>query len=152
MFASPNALMRYQQRLNPSASHRKLSEPASEKAERARRGKERQKEDQERAKRYAALQDPNADFHSYNDRLEYFPLRRGEHPNPYLLGLLANQPLPEKVTSDQALGIQYAKEHWYNYWELKDLDAVVGLAKEAIERKMKARAQLNDNGGTMNRP
>lgn len=67
--------------------------------------------------------------------MEYFPLERGERANDYLLGLLANQKMPLEPTSDMGLAVQYARQHWENAWAMDDLEYVLGLAKEEIERK-----------------
>ena len=56
--------------------------------------------------------DPSANYRHYKEYLEYFPLARGERPNDYVLGLLANQPLPAEPMSDMGLAVQYAKKHW----------------------------------------
>jgi hypothetical protein len=86
---------------------------------------------EQRAKRRRELrEDPNALYHRYHEILEYFPLDRGERPSPYLVGLLANQSMPTEPTSDRGVAIKYAKKHWQNYWELKDLDVVVSKARK----------------------
>lgn len=82
-------------------------------------------------KRKALLKDPHVNYRNYIEFLDYFPLRRGEYPNPYLLGLLANQRLPIEPTSDRAIAIRFAKVHWEEYWELKDLDYVLERARKA---------------------
>lgn len=108
----------------------------NEVAERLRLDCARKQEIEQRERKLRATQDPNAIYYNYREVLEYFPLRRSEHPNPYLLGLLANQSLPDGALSDRGLAIQYAKDHWESYWELEDLAFVAEQAK-------KARGQLN---------
>jgi hypothetical protein len=105
-------------------------------AERVRIEQEQHLERKKHAKRKAELKkDPSANYRRYKEYLEYFPLARGEHANEYLLGLLANQQMPAEPTSDMGLAIQYAKKHWENSWEMKDLEHVVVMAKEEVEKK-----------------
>lgn len=121
----------------PPATHADIARQ-NELAEWSRLEEERKKRQEQRAKRRQELRkDSNTNYHSYNEFLEYFPLRRGEEPNPYLLSLLANQPMPTEPTSARGHAIQYAKEHWHNYWVLKDLDFVVEEAKKNREAKLK---------------
>jgi len=109
---------------------------AAEAAERARLMQEERQERKEHAERKDELKkDPSANYRHYKEYLEYFPLSRGERPNDYLLGLLANQRMPAEPTSDMGLAIQYAKRHWENAWGMKDLDYVVGMAKNELEKK-----------------
>ncbi|KAJ4989681.1 hypothetical protein SVAN01_04898 [Stagonosporopsis vannaccii] len=115
----------------------------NEKAEHVRLERQRKQEIERNERIIRVLQDPNAIYHSYREVLERFPLRRGEHPNPYLIGLLANQPLSKEAASDRRLAIQYAKSNWEAYWELKDLDFVVGEAKKAIEKKTGTRGHVS---------
>lgn len=124
----------------------------NEVAERIRLDKERWKECKRHAERRAELKkDTSAIYHNYSEFLEYFPPGRGERPSPYLIGLLANQPLPAEPTSDQGLAIQYAKQHWENFWETKDLDFVVKKAKREVEKEMEERKQAGSAGTTARR-
>jgi hypothetical protein len=112
-------------------------------AERTLLARERQKEREKRAKRKAELgKDPGALYHSYTEYLEYFPLVRRERPDPYLVGLLANQAMPEEADIDLVLAIQYAKRHWESCWQMSDLDYVVRKAKEEIEKKTEERGKV----------
>lgn len=82
--------------------------------------------------------DTNAIYHSYNEVLEYFPLRRSERPSPYLACLIANQTAPTEPNSDRGLAISFAKRHWQSFWEMQDMDYVVERAKvEQAERRQK---------------
>ncbi|KAJ4377099.1 hypothetical protein N0V86_006540 [Didymella sp. IMI 355093] len=112
-------------------------------AERVRIARSHQQEREKRAKRKAELgKDPGALYHSYTEYLEYFPLVRCERPNPYLVGLLANQAMPVESDSDLGLAIQYAKRHWENTWQMRDLGHLVGKAKEEIEKKTEEFGQV----------
>lgn len=121
----------------------------NEATERHRLEAQRVHEAQELTRRRDSLRkDPNAIYHSYAEVLEHFPLPRGERPNPYLVGLLANQTLPVEPTSDRALAIRFAKKHWENYWEVKDLQYVIIRAKRMTRggRKKKVRYIANARG------
>ncbi|KAF3052352.1 hypothetical protein E8E11_010606 [Didymella keratinophila] len=110
----------------------------AEAAERVRLQQEERREREKRAKRRAELKkDPSANYRYYKEYLEYFPLARGERPNDYLLGLLANQSMPAEPTSDMGLAVQYARANWENAWEIENLDYVVGMAKKEVEKKKK---------------
>ncbi|KAJ8109928.1 hypothetical protein OPT61_g7092 [Boeremia exigua] len=114
-------------------------------AERTRREKQSNEETKQRAKRRreALMRDPGAIYHSYDEVLKCFPLGRGECPNPYFKGLLANQPPPDEPTSDLGRAIRYAKIHWQEYWELKDLDYVADKAKEELEMRREKRRRTS---------
>lgn len=96
---------------------------------------ERQAREEHVRRRAELKKDPSANYRHYREYLEYFPLERGERANDYLLGLLANQKMPLEPTSDMGLAVQYARQHWENAWAMDDLEYVLGLAKEEIERK-----------------
>ncbi|KAF2629026.1 hypothetical protein BU25DRAFT_420444 [Macroventuria anomochaeta] len=118
-------------------------------AERVRLERERKQRAEQYAKRRDELRkDTSAIYHCYSEVLECFPLSRGERPSPYLAGLLANQPIPAEPTSDRGLAIQYAKQNWQSYWELKDLDYVVDKAKKDIEKKVEERRQTMSDAAT----
>lgn len=93
-----------------------------------------EKEQKQRAeafkiRREELRKDTSAIYHRYNEVLEYLPPSRGERPNPYLASLLANQTMPIEPTSDRGIAIAYAKKHWENFWELKDLQYVISKAR-----------------------
>lgn len=80
--------------------------------------------------------DPGANFHSYPERLEYFPLREGEEKNQYMMDLLANCPLLRSKPGDDWYDIiMFAKEHWEDYLTLKDY-------KETLARVNKKREKV----------
>lgn len=109
---------------------------AAEAAERIRLRQEERQERERRSKRRIELKkDPSTNYRYYKEYLEYYPLERGDCPNDYLLGLLANQSMPAEPTSDTGLAVQYAKKHWEDSWETKDLEYVVVMAKGEIEEK-----------------
>lgn len=86
--------------------------------------------------------DPNALAHRYCEYLEVFPLGPGENPSPFYTNLLANQQIAEPDdTSDSAKAISYAKERWWNYWEVQDQEKVVELMKRgapSVEHMLRA--------------
>lgn len=75
-------------------------------------------------------------YHSYHAYLEQHPLRRGERENPYMLGLLANQRMPEDLTSDRAVAIRYAKNHWESYSEARNIKEVVQWARKEEKKEI----------------
>ncbi|KAJ4337681.1 hypothetical protein N0V95_008262 [Ascochyta clinopodiicola] len=134
-----------QYKVAPSSSVHKSQQ--IELAERARLQAERQ----QRIKRYNMRRrqlksDVDALYYSYDEFLQYFPLGRGERPNTYLAGLLANQSMPAEPSSDRGLAIQYAKKNWQCYWELKDLQYVVQQAKEHGKRVMAQEQHVSIDG------
>jgi len=66
----------------------------------------------------------------YHEYLEIYPCEWGSRPSPYHVNLLANQPLEPFDTSVKATAVRYAKEKWYNYWDIKDMDMVTELVKK----------------------
>ena len=91
--------------------------------------------------------DPSALFRHYNEYMMHFPMRRGERPNRYHMGLLANQEMPENRESERAVAIAYAKAHWENAWEdKKDYKFVVDLIrneKKKNKASMEAKSRAN---------
>jgi hypothetical protein len=82
--------------------------------------------------------DPSALFRHYNEYMTHFPVPRGDRANPYHLGLLANQEIPDDRESERAVAITYAKAHWENAWDDKrDYKFVVNLIREENEKKKK---------------
>jgi hypothetical protein len=77
-------------------------------------------------------------YRNYLESLEHFSVPRGERPNPYLAGLIANQILPADPNGDRAIAICFAKKHWDKYWEMRDIDLVLEWAKEAQNEDSRA--------------
>ena len=104
----------------------------NERQEQARLEQQRLHEAAQHAEReYIIASDPYVNYRNYLESLKYFPVPRGERPNPYLSGLIANQILPAERNSDRAITIRYAKKHWDKYWEMRDMDLVLDWAKTA---------------------
>ncbi|KAF1361409.1 hypothetical protein EJ07DRAFT_176048 [Lizonia empirigonia] len=102
---------------NEVAEHRRLEKEQKQRAE------------EYKNRREELRKDTSAIYHRYNEVLEYLPPSRRERPNPYLASLLANQTVPIEPTSDRGIAITYAKKHWQNFWELKDLQYVISKAR-----------------------
>ncbi|KAH9871112.1 hypothetical protein J1614_006686 [Plenodomus biglobosus] len=96
-------------------------------------------ERQRRAERKAELQrDPNRNFHSYFECLEYWPFPKDERQNTYMRMLLANQLVPLCDDTDTAVAIKYAKKHWYLYRQYPRDIAVTAQDAKAEEEKESA--------------
>ncbi|KAF2122162.1 hypothetical protein BDV96DRAFT_682157 [Lophiotrema nucula] len=109
------------------------------------------------------LADPNVLEYRYREYIAHFPLKPGELENSYYMRLLANFSEPEDDdTGERAQAIRYAKKHWANLWEYKDLDYVKKLVREEArkEAEMKERVKVRDprylmkdrNGNWISRP
>ena len=118
-------------RVEPSRNRYDLTE-FNERLEQAHLEQQRLHEAAQRAERgYIIASDPHMNYRNYLESLEYFPLPRGERPNPYLAGLIANQIIPAELNSDRAIAIRFAKKHWDKYWEMRDMSLVMEWAKTA---------------------
>jgi hypothetical protein len=107
----------------------------NERQEQARLEEQRLREAAHHAEReYIIASDPHMNYRNYLESLRYFPVPRGERPNPYLSGLIANQILPADPNSDRAIAIRFAKKHWDKYWEMRDIELVLEWAKTAQNR------------------
>ena len=107
----------------------------NERQEKARLEQQRLREEAHHAEReYAIASDPHMNYRNYLESLKYFPVPRGERPNPYLSGLIANQIPPADSNSDRAIAIRFAKKHWDRYWEMRDMALVMAWAKEAHDK------------------
>jgi hypothetical protein len=101
------------------------------------------KEERERwnARAKELRSDPTANFHSYQELLEYFPLPEGQPKHPYLMSLLANRRLMNSKPGDDAYEvIMFAKKHWYDYLTHKDFNATLARIKKKKEEEEKAAA------------
>jgi hypothetical protein len=88
--------------------------------------------------------DPSALFRHYSEYIVHFPVPKGDRPNPYHMGLLANQEMPDDRQSERAVAIAYAKAHWENAWEdRKDYKFVIELIREE-SRKKEEKAKLEE--------
>jgi hypothetical protein len=107
----------------------------NERQEQARLEQQRLREAAHHAEReYIIASDPHMNYRNYLESLKYFPVPRGERPDPYLSGLIANQILPADCNSDRAIAIRFAKKHWDKYWEMQDMKLVLEWAKTAQNR------------------
>ncbi|KAI8941582.1 hypothetical protein NX059_002797 [Plenodomus lindquistii] len=96
---------------------------------------ERQRKEQRKAE---LKSDPNRNFHSFLECLEFWPLDKGDRPDPYLKRLMANQRMPMAEDSDTAIAIKWARKNWFNYREYpRDVSYCVRMAK-VDEEKAKA--------------
>ncbi|KAF2998932.1 hypothetical protein E8E13_006332 [Curvularia kusanoi] len=113
------------------------TEHLNEQRERARLAAQSAAETEAWNRRSLALRrDPHVNFRNYLEYLQHFPLRRGERPNPYLAGLLANQLMPaENDKSDRAVAVRWAKVNWEMYWEVRDVRYVVERVREGRRRE-----------------
>ncbi|KAF9693409.1 hypothetical protein EKO04_008856 [Ascochyta lentis] len=136
---------------NTAPSMRVYNIQQNELAERAGLEERRQRIKQHKRRRRELKSEPSALYHSYNEFLWYFPLNRGERPNTYLAGLLANQSVPAEPNSDRGLAIQYAKKSWQNYWELKDVTYVLQQAKKDKDKEMAQRGHMSADGRSTGR-
>jgi hypothetical protein len=94
-----------------------------------------QRQDFER-RRIELRSDPSALFRHYSEYMVHFPVPKGDCPNPYHMGLLANQEMPDDRQSERAVAIEYAKAHWENAWEdRKDYEFVIELIREESKKK-----------------
>ena len=101
--------------------------------------------EEERSRRIARgkelRKDPNANFHSYLEILEYFPLQEGQEKNQYMANLLANRPLlRSKPGDDWYDAIMFSKEHWYDFASLRDYEMVLERVKKRREQEAAAQA------------
>jgi hypothetical protein len=80
--------------------------------------------------------EPSALFRHYSEYMVYFTVPKGDRANPYHMGLLANQDMPDDRQSERAIAIEYAKAHWENAWEdRKDYKFVIGLIREESKKR-----------------
>jgi hypothetical protein len=93
--------------------------------------------------------DPSALFRHYSEYMVHFPVPKGDCPNPYHMGLLANQEMPDDRQSQRAVAIEYAKAHWENAWEdRKDYEFVIELIREENKKKEeKAKSEAMEQAG-----
>jgi hypothetical protein len=93
--------------------------------------------------------DPSALFRHYNEYMVHFPVPKGDRPNTYHMGLLANQEMPDDRRSERAVAIEYAKAHWESVWEdRKDYKFVVELIREESKKKEeKAKLEAMEQAG-----
>jgi hypothetical protein len=83
--------------------------------------------------------DPSALFRHYSEYMVHFPVPKGNRPNSYHMGLLANQEKPDDWRSERAVAIEYAKAHWENVWEDKrDYKFVLELIREESKKEEEA--------------
>jgi hypothetical protein len=89
---------------------------------------QREKDDKRREE---LRKDPSANYRHILEVYKLMPLKKGELPNKYLLGLIANRLMPMDLDSDLALAITYAKDHWdyYGQWP-KDVARFAGYERE----------------------
>ncbi|CAI9631933.1 unnamed protein product [Alternaria burnsii] len=95
---------------------------------------QREKDDKRREE---LRKDPSANYRHILEVYKLMPLKKGELPNKYLLGLIANRPMPMDLDSDLALAITYAKDHWdyYGQWP-KDVARFAGYERERRAKKL----------------
>ncbi|KAG9195152.1 hypothetical protein G6011_00272 [Alternaria panax] len=76
---------------------------------------QREKDDKRREE---LRKDPSANFRHVLEVYKLTPLKKGDLPNRYLMGLIANRPMPIDLDSELALAITFAKDHWgyYGQW------------------------------------
>ena len=68
----------------------------------------------------------------YWDYMTENPRRRRERCNPYYENLLANQPDPDvDATDDRSRAIRYAKKHYECFYEIRDVERIIGWLDEA---------------------
>jgi hypothetical protein len=93
--------------------------------------------------------DPSALFRHYSEYMVHFPMPKGDRSNPYHMGLLANQEMPDDRRSERAVAIEYAKAHWESVWEdRKDYKFVIGLIREEGKKKEeKAKLEAMEQAG-----
>ncbi|CAN9384844.1 unnamed protein product [Alternaria alternata] len=95
---------------------------------------QREKDDKRREE---LRKDPSANYRHILEVYKLMPLNKGELPNKYLLGLIANRPMPLDLDSDLALAITYAKDHWdyYGQWP-KDVARFAGYERGRRAKKL----------------
>jgi hypothetical protein len=110
----------------------------NEEREHERLRQEAKLERERRDKRKAVLKaDPNSNYHSLWECLEYWPLRRGQRPEPYLTTLLANRRMPEEDESELGQAIKYAKERWDLFRQFpKDVKRSAEAYRRGVEKRM----------------
>ena len=130
----PSCLTTWSPRVEPLQNRYDPTE-FNERQEQAHLEQQRLREAAHHAEReYIIASDPHMNYRNYLESLKYFPVPRGERPNPYLSGLIANQVLPADSNSDRAIAIRFAKKHWDRYWEMRDMNLVMAWAKEAYDK------------------
>ncbi|CAG5153007.1 uncharacterized protein ALTATR162_LOCUS2998 [Alternaria atra] len=136
---------RHEQQAKLEAEHR-LREHQARAAEEARIAEQyriahaaalqREKDDKRREE---LCKDPSANFRHILEVYKLMPLKKGELPNRYLTGLIANRQMPMDLDCDLALAITFAKDHWEHYGQWpKDITRFVGYERE---RRAKAKEQ-----------
>ncbi len=71
--------------------------------------------------------DPYILAHSYKAYMLAHPIGSNEQRNPYYENLLANYPEPRKERTDKmARAIRYAKMHCECYYEVRDVERILG--------------------------
>lgn len=76
--------------------------------------------------------DPYVLAYRYWDYMAIFPRRRRENCNQYYQNLLANQPDPDpEAKDDRSRAIRYAKVHFESFYEIRDINRIVGWLDEA---------------------
>ncbi|KAF1842586.1 uncharacterized protein K460DRAFT_409988 [Cucurbitaria berberidis CBS 394.84] len=76
--------------------------------------------------------DPYVLAYKYWDYLTENPRLRRESCNPYYENLLANQPDPDgDATDDRSRAIRYAKTHYECFYEIRDIDRIIGWLGDA---------------------
>lgn len=87
------------------------------------------------ARKTELKQDPNRNYHSLLETLDFWPLERGQRVDPYIRSLLANQRMPVEEESDLGVAIVYAKKHWEEYRRYpKDVERTSEDARRGIEK------------------
>jgi hypothetical protein len=80
-------------------------------------------------------------FRRYNELLKYFPLAPGERRNQYYSQLLANRDMPEETTSELALAIQYAKNHWESVIHYTQIKEAAQWRREEMAKEEESQAR-----------
>jgi hypothetical protein len=95
------------------------------------------KREQDEMRREELRKDPSANYRHILEVYKLFPLdyKKGEYPNRYLTGLLANRSMPMDTDCDTALAIAYAKDHWefFGQWP-KDIKRFADYERERREK------------------
>ncbi|KAH6616828.1 hypothetical protein C7974DRAFT_295863, partial [Boeremia exigua] len=84
-------------------------------------------------------QDPYVLAYRYKDYMEEHPMQRHlsghEYSNKYFENLLANQPEPDAdAVDDRSRAVRYAKERYECYYEIRDIERIIGWLNEAEEK------------------
>ncbi|KAH7356263.1 hypothetical protein BKA66DRAFT_428601 [Pyrenochaeta sp. MPI-SDFR-AT-0127] len=68
----------------------------------------------------------------YWDYMRETPRRHRENCNPYYEKLLANQPVPEEnAMDDYSRAVRYARVHYESFYEIRDVQRIIGWLNEA---------------------